>query len=61
MRKWGHGTSEYYLVRDFVEAIVNDKKPPIDVVKAIDMTIPGIVAHEAAMKGEVWLDVPHFE
>jgi len=60
-RKWGHGTSEYYLVRDFVEAIVNDKKPPIDVVKAIDMTIPGIVAHEAAMKGEVWLDVPHFE
>ena len=61
VRKWGHGTSEYYPARDFVEAIVNDKKPPIDVVKAIDMIIPGIVAHEAAMKGEVWLDVPHFE
>lgn len=54
----GHGTSEFYLVRDFLEAIKNDTTPAIDIVKAMDMTVPGIIAHEAAMKGGVWMDVP---
>ena len=57
-RLGGHGTSEFYLVRDFLDAIEFDKKPPIDVVRAMDMTVPGLVAHEAAMRGGVWLDVP---
>jgi predicted dehydrogenase len=60
-RKGGHGTSEYYLIRDFIDAIDNDTEPPINAVRAADMTIPGLIAHEAAMKGNVWLDVPHFE
>lgn len=54
----GHGTSEYYLVRDFLASIENDTTPPIDIVRAMDMTVPGLVAHEAAKKGGVWLDVP---
>ncbi len=54
----GHGTSEYYLVRDFLKSIEEDTVPPIDIVKAMDMTVPGLIAHEAAMKGGVWLDVP---
>ena len=54
----GHGTSEYYLVRDFLNAIENDTTPPIDIVRGMDMTVPGLIAHEAAMKGGVWLDVP---
>jgi predicted dehydrogenase len=56
-----YGTGEYYLARDFINAIETDATPPIDAVKAADMTIPGLIAHEAAMKGNVWLDVPHFE
>ena len=60
-KKGGHGTSEYYLIRDFIDSINNDTKPPIDIVKALDMTLPGIIAHEAVMKGNIWLDVPHFE
>ena len=56
----GHGTSEFYMVRDFISAIDNGTKPPIDVVRSVDMTLPGILAHEAAMKGGVWLDVPLF-
>lgn len=54
----GHGTSEYYLVRDFLNSIKNDTTPPIDIVRAMDMTVPGLIAHEAAKKGGVWLDVP---
>lgn len=54
----GHGTSEYYLVRDFLDSIKNDTTPPIDIVRAMDMTVPGLIAHEAAKKGGVWMDVP---
>lgn len=57
----GHGTSEYFLIKDFIDSIINDTKPPIDVVRALDFTLPGIIAQEAIMKGNVWLDVPHFE
>jgi predicted dehydrogenase len=57
-RTGGHGTSEYYMVRDFISAIQNGTKPPIDVVRAVDFTIPGLIAHESAMQGGVWLDVP---
>ncbi|MDE2815149.1 MAG: Gfo/Idh/MocA family oxidoreductase [Chloroflexota bacterium] len=56
----GHGTSEYFLVQDFIAAIDNNTKAPIDAVRAVEFTAPGIVAHEAAMQGGVWLDVPQF-
>lgn len=58
--KGGHGTSEYYMIRDFVGAIESNTRPPIDVVRAVDFTIPGICAHEAAMQGGIWIDVPLF-
>ena len=54
----GHGTSEYYLINDFLNSIKADITPPIDIVKGMDMTVPGIIAHEAAKKGGIWLDVP---
>jgi predicted dehydrogenase len=57
----GHGTVEYYLVRDFIDTLDSGcVRPPIDVIKAMDMTVPGICAHEAAMTGK-WVDVPSFE
>lgn len=59
----GHGTSEYYLVRDFIDTLKGGKiRPPIDVIKAMDMTVPGICAHEAALdEDRGWVDVPLFE
>jgi predicted dehydrogenase len=56
----GHGTSEYYMLRDFVTSIQRDTPPPIDVYRSVDMTIPGILAHESAMAGGKWIDVPDF-
>jgi len=57
-RSGGHGTSEYYLVRDFLDAVENNTRPPIDAVRAMDFTLPGICAHEAAMSDGKWVDVP---
>lgn len=57
----GYGSAEYYLILDFIRALDNNIKPPIDVIKAMDYTVPGIIAHEAAMESNVWMDVPLFE
>jgi predicted dehydrogenase len=54
----GHGTSEYFMIRDFLKAIETGSRPPIDVIRATDMTIPGLIAHKSAMKGGQWMDVP---
>jgi predicted dehydrogenase len=56
----GHGTTEYFLIRDFVNALDQGAKPPIDVVRAMDFTVPGIIADESAKKDGLWLDVPQF-
>ena len=60
-RHGGHGTSEYYMIRDFLAAIESGAKPPIDVMRSMDFTIPGIVAHESAMSDGNWRDVPLFD
>ena len=60
-RQGGHGTSEYYMIRDFIQALDNGARPPIDVMRAMDFTVPGIVAHASAMADGEWRDVPLFD
>ena len=60
-KKGGHGTSEYYMIREFLDAVANGTRPPIDVMRSMDFTVPGIVAHESAMKDGEWMDVPLFD
>ena len=57
-RAGGHGTAEYALVRDFLRALATGRKPGLDEQRAMDLTVPGLVAHESATKGGVWLEVP---
>jgi len=57
----GHGTAEYLLLQDFLGAIERGDKPRIDEYRGMDMTIPGLVAHDSAMSDGVWLDVPLFD
>lgn len=56
----GHGSTEYFLVHDFLEAVDRGSRPPIDVVRAMDFTLPGICAHDSAMSNGNWVDVPQF-
>lgn len=60
-RHGGHGTSEYYMIRDFLDALEHDTRPPIDVIRSMDFTVPGIIAHESAMSDGNWRDVPLFD
>lgn len=60
MKLGGHGSCEFYLIDHFLDAIIEDKKPALDIVKALDMTIPGLIAHDCAMEGGVWKNMPDF-
>jgi len=59
-RAGGHGTAEYGVVQDFLRALETGERPRLDEVRAMDMTVPGLVAHESAMSGGVWMEVPSF-
>ena len=56
----GHGGSHGYLMAEFIEAILADRQPLVDVVQALSMTVAGIVAHQSALKGGELLKIPQF-
>lgn len=56
----GHGGSHGYLMSDFVDAILRDRKPLVDVANALNMTVAGIVAHRSALKDGELLKIPQY-
>ena len=57
-RLGGHGTSEYWLLRDFLEACRGERPAPIDVYRGLDYTLPCIYAAESATMGGTPMAVP---
>jgi hypothetical protein len=41
--------------------LLQERQPLIDVAWAMNMTVPGIVAHQSALKDGELMKVPHFE
>jgi len=56
----GHGTCEYFMVKAFVDCIINDTKPPIDVYDGLDYSLPGFCAHISAQNGGKLVNIPDF-
>ncbi len=56
----GHGGSHGYLMSEFVEAILLDRTPLIDVAQSLNMTVSGIVAHQSALKGGELMKIPQY-
>ena len=54
----GHNGSHQFLVDDFVTACVSQKTPPNNVWAAARYLIPGLTAHESALKGGKLMTVP---
>ncbi len=57
----GHGGSHGYLMNEFVTAILQNRKPLVDIAQALNMTVGGIVAHQSALKGGERLKIPQFK
>ena len=56
----GHEGSHHFLADDFVTAVNTGTLPPVNAWLAARYTLPGIVAHESALKGGERLDIPDF-
>jgi predicted dehydrogenase len=55
-----HGGSHGYLMNEFVTAIIEDRKPLVDIATALNMTVAGIVAHESALKDGELMKIPQY-
>ena len=56
----GHGGADGKMVKDFINCLVEGRKPDLDVDFAINMSLPGIIAHESAVQGGVPMEIPLF-
>ena len=56
----GHGGSHGYLMSEFVEAILLDRPPLVDVAQSLNMTVSGIVAHQSALKDGELMKIPQY-
>ncbi|MCC6289563.1 MAG: Gfo/Idh/MocA family oxidoreductase [Chitinophagaceae bacterium] len=57
----GHEGSHTFITHEFIDAIINDRKPEVDVYEAIAYTAPGIVAHQSALKNGEYMAIPDFD
>jgi predicted dehydrogenase len=57
----GHEGSHSFLTHEFIDALVHDRDPVIDVYESLACTVPGIVAHQSALKGGEALKIPQFD
>ena len=56
----GHMASHQFLIDDFCTAVYENTQPYVNAWRAARYTIPGLIAHESAVKGGVLMDVPDF-
>ena len=53
-------SGEYFELRDFVDSILHDTDPPMDVYDAMDYTVPGLVSEQSIANGGIPVEVPDF-
>ncbi len=56
----GHGGAWTFIVHEFVDSLVKRRKPAIDIYEALAETVPGIIAHQSALKGGELMKVPQY-
>ncbi len=57
----GHHGSHAFLTHEFIDALTHGRRPTIDIYEALAYTVPGIVAHQSALRGGEQLKIPQFE
>ena len=53
-----HGGADPIMLQDFIDCIREHKQPKLDVDFAINMSLPGILAHESAVQGGTAIEIP---
>ncbi len=48
--KSGHGGSHVFLTNEFIQSLLENRHPSVNVWEAIAYTLPGIIAHQSALR-----------
>ena len=56
----GHGGSHGLLSNEFITSILEDRQPLVNIYEALAMTVPGIIAHQSALKDGETLNIPQY-
>lgn len=57
----GHEGSHCFLTHEFVSALIEGRKPTVNVYEAVAYTAPGIVAHQSALAKGKQMAIPSFD
>ncbi len=60
MKDGGHGGSHGYLTDEFVTALLENRSPLINIAWSLNMTVPGIIAHQSALRDGELLKIPQY-
>lgn len=55
-----YGAGEYHMIGEFLQAIREERDPAIDVYRAVDMTLPGLLSQVSIERGGEPISVPNF-
>ncbi len=54
----GHDAAEVFLTHEFIDALMHERTPVIDVYESLAYTVPGLIAHKSSLEGGRQLKVP---
>lgn len=57
----GHGGSHTFIAHEFIQSLVQQRRPQVDIAAALNFTVPGIVAHQSALKDGELIKIPQFK
>jgi hypothetical protein len=57
----GHDGSHSFITHEFIDALINNRQPAINIYEALAYTAPGIIAHQSALKNGEYMDIPDFD
>ena len=47
-------------MNEFVTAILQDRKPLVDIAQALNLTVAGVVAHQSALRDGELMKIPQY-
>ena len=57
----GHDGSHAFITHEFIDAILHNRMPTVNIYEALAYTAPGIIAHESALKNGEFMKIPNFD
>ena len=57
----GHDGSHVFITHEFIDSLINNRRPVVNIYEALAYTAPGIVAHKSALRNGEYMHIPNFD